>query len=60
MGELENFKMIEKLILGKLGDDEVDQLWIEFLKDRELFDCFLIELHWRSMGYQAKKKVKKS
>jgi len=36
---------IERYILGDLSREEIDKLWIEFLKDHELFDCFIIELH---------------
>ena len=36
---------IERYITGELTPDQIHELWIEFLKDQELFDCFIIELH---------------
>ena len=32
-------------IKGKLQPDEVDQLWIEFLKDPTRYEDFIIEVH---------------
>lgn len=49
---LEIHERINKYILGKLNQKEIDELWIEFLKDPKLFDYFMIELHL----YALKKK----
>ena len=38
-------KQIERYIRGKLTPAEIDQLWIEFIKDPELYQYFITELH---------------
>ena len=38
---------IEKYIRGKLNQDEIDQLWVEFLKDPEWYSIFETDLHLR-------------
>lgn len=41
---------IETYIRKGLPPGEEDQLWIEFLKDPEWYDYFIIELHLRAIG----------
>lgn len=48
---------IERYILGKLTQDEIDDLWIEFLKAPAWFKWFELELHIRSI---VKKRSKSS
>ena len=38
---------IEKYIHGELNQDEIDLLWIEFLRDPDLFGYFETLLHLR-------------
>ena len=45
MTEIERSRQITRYIKGELELNEVDQLWIEFLKDPELFELFIIEVH---------------
>jgi len=45
MTEIERSRQITRYIKGELELGEVDQLWIEFLKDPELFELFIIEVH---------------
>lgn len=52
---IEAMKRIELYILGKLNQNEIDDLWIEFLKAPELYELFEIELLLRSYGRNAKK-----
>ena len=51
---MKKLQLIENYILGKLNQNEIDQLWIEFLKDPKLFSYFEIELHLRGIGRQIK------
>jgi len=41
-------KKIEAYILGDMSDQEIDLLWIEFLRDPEWYDFFETELSIRS------------
>lgn len=41
--DLKTFKSIEAYILGKLNESEVDELWVEFLKEPEWYDYFEID-----------------
>ena len=53
MGEEETIRMmrqIEAYIAGNLSENEIDQLWIEFLKAPEWYEIFEIELILRMMG----------
>lgn len=36
---------IQRYIRGELSPGEIDQLWIEFIRDPEWYDYFLTELH---------------
>lgn len=51
--DLKTFKNIEAYILGKLNESEVDELWVEFLKNPECFDYFEIELCLRSINLES-------
>lgn len=46
---IEMQQAIENYILGKLTQQEIDQLWIKFLKAPEWFNYFLTEIHLRSV-----------
>ena len=41
-------------IKGKLTPDQVDELWVEYLKDSEQYECFLIELHLAAILRECK------
>ena len=43
-------KQIHAFIGGKLNQHEIDELWIEFLKDPDWYDIFETELHLRSIA----------
>ena len=45
MRDAEISRQITRYIKGKLQPDEVDQLWIEFLKDPTRYEDFIIEVH---------------
>ena len=40
---------IERYIRGKLTPDQIDELWIEFLRAPEWYDYFITELHLRAL-----------
>ncbi len=40
---------IEDYLLGKLNPQEIDELWIEFMKQPEWFEVFEMELMIRSV-----------
>lgn len=40
---------IEDYLLGRLNPQEIEELWIEFLKDPEWFEVFEIELMIRRL-----------
>lgn len=44
MSNIEIMKKIDQYIRGELKDSEIDELWIEFLKNPELYDLFETEL----------------
>lgn len=46
-------KLIEDYLLGKLDQRQIDQLWIEFLKEPEWYDLYEAELHLRALGRAA-------
>ena len=41
-------KLIHAFIGGRLNQYEIDELWIEFLKEPDWYDIFETELHLRS------------
>jgi len=43
-------KKIHAFIGGRLNQHEIDELWIEFLKDPNWYDIFETELHLRSIA----------
>ena len=45
MTDIERSRQITRYIKGELELNEVDQLWIEFLKNPDLFKDFMIEVH---------------
>ena len=47
---IDMMQRIEKYILGKITQKEIDELWIEFLKDPEWYSIFETELHLRSIA----------
>ena len=52
---MEALDAIEKYIHGELNQDEIDLLWIEFLKDPDLFYYFKTLVHLHNLfkqGYQ--------
>jgi len=50
MSNIETMKKIDQYIRGELKDSEIDELWIEFLKNPELYDLFETELLLRDRG----------
>jgi len=44
------YNQVERYILGKLNPEEIDELWMAFLANPELYDVFLMELHLRYLG----------
>ncbi len=46
---IECSKQIDSYVKGKLGHDEIDALWLKFLKNPVLYEYFEIELHLRSL-----------
>lgn len=46
---------IDQYIDGKLSQDEIDELWKEFLKHPEWYDWFETEVHLRSLIKKGKK-----
>lgn len=44
-------------ILGRLNQDEIDELWMEFLKAPKLFDYFMIELHLYALIKKKKRDI---
>lgn len=46
-------KRIEDYLLGRLNRQEIDELWIEFIKDPEWFDLFEIEASLRHIARQV-------
>lgn len=43
------YEQIERYINGALTEQEIDDLWTEFLKNRELHDYFITELHFQNL-----------
>lgn len=54
MTDIEMQTKIERYIREGLPPGEEDQLWIEFLKDPEWYDYFIVELHLRAL-FRGKK-----
>ena len=52
--KIEHLKQTDRYIRGELTLKEIDQLWIEFLKDRELFEDFIIYLGLLKILHQKK------
>lgn len=46
---IEYSRQIDSYLKGKLRRDEIDDLWLEFLKKPELYDYFEIELHLKNL-----------
>jgi len=46
---IDMMQRIEKYILGKLTQKEIDELWIEFLIEPEWYSIFETDLHLRSL-----------
>lgn len=46
---IEYLSQIESYINGTLSEKEIDELWMEFLKNPELHEYFIIELHLQDM-----------
>lgn len=42
---MNNQERIERYIRGQLTPGEINQIWIEFIKDPELYQHFITELH---------------
>ena len=42
-------RQIENYLLGRLNSQEIDELWIAFLKDPEWFEMFEMELMIRRL-----------
>lgn len=58
MKEQEKIQLLEKIdryIEGDLSQDEIDDLWKEFLKNPEWYNWFETELHLRSLIKKGKK-----
>lgn len=47
---IEMQERLEDFIFGRLNQEEIDALWIEFLQDPTWLDYLLIELHIRSLS----------
>ena len=58
MTDIERSQQITRYIKGKLQPDEVDALWIEFLKDPNLYECFIIEVHIFTIIHSQKQPVR--
>ena len=43
-------KRIQAYINGNLSQQQIDELWIEFLKDPDWYDYFITELHLIALG----------
>src|SRR5690625_6145866 len=43
------YEQIERYINGALTEQEIDDLWTEFLKNRGLHDYFITELHFQNL-----------
>ncbi len=48
--KIETLKKIERYIRGELSQKEIDELWVEFLKNPEYYEWFETELHLRSLA----------
>ena len=46
---IDMMQRIEKYILGKITQKEIDELWIEFLIEPEWYSIFETDLHLRSL-----------
>lgn len=58
MNDQEKIQQLQKIdlyIRGELSQDEIDELWKEFLQDPELYDWFETEVHLRSLIKKRKK-----
>lgn len=53
--KIELLKSIDKYIKGELNQDEIDELWIEFLRNPEVFSYFETEIHLQSLVRKGKK-----
>ncbi|TVR15194.1 MAG: hypothetical protein EA391_11190 [Balneolaceae bacterium] len=47
---IEILKSIEKFILGELSQSQIDDLWVEFLKNPEYYKLFETELYMRGLA----------
>ncbi len=47
---IEILAKIERYILGELSQEEIDDLWVEFLKNPEYYKWFETELHLRGLA----------
>ena len=54
----EMHKQIERYIKGKLTPDQIDELWIEFIKDPELYDYFNTYLHLIAIARSQNKPIR--
>lgn len=53
--KIQLLKKIDKYIKGELSQDEIDELWKQFLQNPEWYDWFETELHLRSLIKKGKK-----
>jgi tetratricopeptide (TPR) repeat protein len=53
--KIQLLKKIDKYIKGELSQDEIDDLWKQFLQHPEWYDWFETELHLRSLIKKGKK-----
>lgn len=53
--KIQQLQKIDLYIKGELSQDEIDELWKEFLKDPELYNWFETELHLQSLIKKRKK-----
>lgn len=50
MGVFSHLRVSGEIYHGRLRPEEIDEVWVAFLADPELYDAFLIELHLRYLG----------
>lgn len=50
MNEITIQNKIERYISGNLAEKEIDDLWVEFIKDPELYEYFETYLHLKYMA----------
>lgn len=56
MTEKEIIQEIDRYIRGELSGEEIDRLWMEFLKQPEYFKLFETDLHFRQIAKEYKEK----